>query len=209
VFASALLALSAAPDAAAKEFAALVIVGADGASRTSRPGPTALDNLFDGPTTPTVKGGFVRVYPLGPTGHVGVPGRFYPATGALCFSWDQAAAPRSCHRPPMALRQLMRRGNVALFSHGGPTLAKLESPRVKAAVVVQLRVAFELAFDRGRLARRAATPTRCIPFAGTWRGTTGAPRSGHFCLSPRGVHAAGLLYPLGIEPWRLARLNPR
>jgi hypothetical protein len=209
MFGCVLLALLAAPNAVAKEFASLAIVGADGGSITIRPQPKMLDQLFDGPTTRNVSGAYVRVYPLGPTGHVGVPGRFYPATGALCLSWNQAAAPRHCHKPPMPLRRLISVGDLARFSRVGPTLAELESSRVAPAVVAQLRVAFELAFDRSRLSRSAPTPTRCLPFSGKWRGTEVGARSRRFCISRRGVYAGGLLYPLGIEPWRLAYLNPR
>lgn len=204
----AVLVLLAPPDATAKEFAVVVIVGDDGRSITRRSEPTALDQLFDGPTTDEVRGGYVRVYRLGPTGHVGLPGRFYPATGALCVSWDQAAAPRSCHKPRTALG-LVRPGDLALFRRAGPTLAVLASPGVRPRIVTQLRVAFEFAFDRSHLARRAPRPGRCLPFSATWRGTRAGARSRRFCLSRRGVYAGGLLYPLGIEPWRLAYLNRR
>jgi hypothetical protein len=204
----AFVALVATPDAAPKEFATLVVVGADGRSTASSPGPASLERLFDGPTTKEVRGGYVRVYRLGPTGHVGLPGRFYPATGALCVSWNQAAAPRTCHTPPADLLGLLRSQNLTLFRGVGATLATLTSPRVRPPVVTQLRVAFEFAFDRSRLARRVPTPTRCLAFSGTWRGTSGV-RARRFCLSRQGVHAGGFLYPLGIEPWQLAYLNPR
>ena len=204
-----LLALVVTPNAAAKEFATLVVVGADGRSTASHPSPASLEQLFDGSPTNEISGGYVRVYRLGPTGHVGLPGRFYPATGALCTSWNQAATPSACYKPPRALLGLVSPENVTLFTRVGPTLATLTSPRVRPPVVKQLRVVFELAFDRSRLARRAPTPTRCVSFLGKWRGTNSAVRLRRFCLSRRGVHAGGFLYPLGIEPWRLAYQNPR
>jgi hypothetical protein len=99
--------------------------------------------------------------------------------------------------------------SITLFRGPGVTLRSLDSYRVRRPVVSQLRVAFELAFDRFRLARRAPTPRRCLPFGGTWRGIGAHKRPRAFCLAPDGVHARGWLYPLGREPWHLAFLNQR
>lgn len=200
--------LAFAATAVAKEFASLIVVGSDGVSTELRPTAAVIDQLFDGEPA-EARGGYVRVYPVGRTGHVGIPGRFYLETSAVCLSWDQSAPPRNCHRPRARLLELLGGANGKLFRGTGVTLRTLESPRVRRPVVNQLRVAFELAFDRFRLARRARTPRRCLSFAGTWRGIGANRRPRAFCLAPNGVHAGGLLYPLGREPWRLALLNQR
>lgn len=205
-FAAGALVLAFAPTAVAKEFTSLIVVGSDGRSTELRPTSVVIEQLFDGEPA-EARGGYVRVYSVGRTGHVGIPGRFYPETGAVCLSWDQSATPRNCHRPSAPLAGLLGALNIKLFTSMGVTLRTLASPRVRRPVVTQLRVAFELAFDRFRLTRRAPTPRRCLSFAGTWRGANKRPRA--FCLAPDGVHARGLLYPLGREPWHLAFLNQR
>jgi hypothetical protein len=208
-FAAVALALAFVPTAVAKEFTSLVLVGPGGRSTELRPTAILIDQLFAGERA-EARGGYMRVYPLSRTGHVGIPGRFYPETGAVCLSWDQSAPPRNCHRPREPLARLLSAPTITLFSGPGVTLRTLESPSVRRPVVSQLRVAFELAFDRFRLARRAApTPRRCLAFAGTWRGIGANKRPRAFCLAPDGIHARGLLYPLGREPWHLSFLNQR
>jgi hypothetical protein len=200
------LALAAAPPAGAKTFAAVAVVGADGSSVTLRPAPRVVSEFFDGHGSAAVRGGFVRVYPLGHTGHVGVPGRFYPETGALCLSWKQARpAARRCGLPgPGLWRLLLAAAERPLFHGTGAAVARLESAHVRPATFGNLGAAFELAFDRSALARPAPRPPSCLPFTATWRG--GA-RPRRLCLSEQGAHAGGLLYPLGVEPFRLAWQN--
>jgi hypothetical protein len=208
VLALAAAALAAAPPLAAKEFAGLVVVGADGSSVEHRPGPTVIDDLFRGVTRARPRGGYLRLYPLGPSGHVGIPGRFYPRTRAVCLAWNQAAPPRSCRRAGPRLTRVFARGvPTRRFSGRGPTLARLTSPGVAAPVLAQLRVAVELAFDRHRRSHRSATPVDCVRFTATWRDETAAPRPGRFCLALDGVHAGGRVYPLGRAPYQLAAWN--
>jgi hypothetical protein len=206
---AALIAVAAAPVSHAKEFTSISVVGADGRSNNIRASSGTIDGLFGGLIRARPSGGYVRVYPLGPTGHVGIPGRFFPATGAVCLDWNQAAPRRECWRPSRALRPiLLRASNLRLFHGAGPTLGRLTSTKVAAPVLTQLRVAFELGFDRWRLARQALRPTRCLQFSGAWRGSRSHARPRQFCLSERGVYASGMLYVLGVEPFRLAWTNP-
>ena len=202
--------LAAAP-ASAKEFASIAVVGADGRSTEIRAAERVIYGLLGGRARAQPRGGYVRIYPLGTTGHVGVPGRFYPTTGAVCLSWNQAARPRSCGRPSAksVSRLLTRTRGLQLFRGSGATLARLRSADVRATAFTQLRVAFELAFDRSRLARRTSRPTHCLRFSGSWRGRGAATRPRQFCLAESGVWASGLLYPLGVEPFRFAHLNRR
>ena len=100
-------------DAGAKGVATLVVVGSGGRSNGIEPEGAVLAVMLyhpgsvynHRPERAAPRGGYVKIYPLGPAGFPAMPGRFYPATRALCFGWGQAAAPRSCGRlgPPRRL----------------------------------------------------------------------------------------------------------
>jgi hypothetical protein len=200
--------LAFASSAQAKEFASLVVVGSDGNSLDLRSDPRVIDQLFSSTDRVAIAGDYVRLYPLGPTGHVGVPGRFYPATAAVCLGWDQSLPPRDCRRAEGDLLALLGQGRALVPFRGAPTTVALaESQSVPPVVAHQLGVAFELAFDRSQLARRVGPTTSCRRFVVSWRGPQRSARPRSFCLSPDGVRARRLLYPLGPEPWQLARLN--
>jgi hypothetical protein len=137
---------------------------------------------------------------------------FAPATGAKEFaslvvvgsdgrSFDLRAA-------PAVIDQLLARAATLAPFRGRPTtMALAESESVPAVVAKQLRVAFELAFDRAALARRAGAARACRRFVVRWRGPKAASRPRTFCLSPDGVRARGVLRPLGRDPWTLANVN--
>jgi hypothetical protein len=201
--------LTFASGAQAKEFVSLVVVGADGRSVELRSSPAVIDQLFAPSARAVIAGGYVRLYPLGATGHVGIPGRFYPAARAVCLAWDQSLPPRDCRLAEGPLLALLERAEALLpFRGAAPsTIAQAESPSVPSVVANQLRVAFELAFDRSRLARRTGPTTSCRRFVVRWRGPHSSSRPRSFCLSPEGVRTGRLLYPLGPEPWRLASTN--
>ena len=84
-------------NAAAKDVTAMVVVGADGRSIRIQPEravlgvmlhhPASVYDVLPEPALP--HGGYVKLYPLGSGGFPAIPGRFYPTTGALCFSWDR------------------------------------------------------------------------------------------------------------------------
>jgi hypothetical protein len=201
-------ALAGAPSLAGKEFTHLVLVGPDGSSRDLRPSAAAIADLSGSRERARALGGYLRLYPLDAGGHVGAPGRFYPRTGALCLSWNQAVLASLCYRATPRLRRVLARaGALRRFRGRGPTLGLLASPGLARPVVTQLRVAVELAFDRSRLARRGRRPAACVPFTASWRASTTAPRPRWFCLAEDGVHANGLVYPLGPSPYRLAAAN--
>jgi hypothetical protein len=203
----AVLALATAAPAAGKGVESIVVVGSDGRSITIDPeravlgvmlyNPASVYKVRPKPAKP--RGGYVRIYPLGIGGFPAIPGRFYPATSALCFSWDQALAPTSCGRlgPPRRLLSASRR--LALF-RGRPTVLARLHPRGTE----NLFAALELAFDRYQLARSSRRPATCLPFIAVWRGRRAAHRPAHLCVSRRGVYAKGRLYPSGRTVWRLA-----
>jgi hypothetical protein len=203
--------------ASAKEFRSLVVVGARGDSVHLRTAEGLIDSFFDGaspfnrgrnPERRAARGGYVRLYPLGKDGFVGIPGRFYPEVQAACFDWLQWRRPRHCHRPNAVLLRLLAPAHRLARFHGPPTtVARLWQPRLTSALRRQLHVAFELAFDRSGLPRGAARPSRCVPFSARWSGPGAGSRPRSFCLSPAGVHAGGRLYPLGRAVWGLVELN--
>lgn len=176
------LALALSPPAAAKGIQSIVVVGSDGRSTTIGAEqevlgvmlyhPASVYNVRPHPATP--RGGFVKIYPVGPAGFPAIPGRFYPATRALCSSWNQAVAPSRCGRlaPPRHLLAVSRR--LAHFV-GQPTVLVGLDPSATG----NLLTAVELALDRFRLARPVRRPASCLSFFASWRAWT--PR-----VSPRG-----------------------
>ncbi|HEY3207341.1 MAG TPA: hypothetical protein VGJ58_10365 [Gaiellaceae bacterium] len=213
----AVVALAIAPLASAKEFRSLVVVGARGDSLHFQPVEGLVDSFFDGaspfnrgskPERRPPRGGYVRLFPLGKEGFVGIPGRFYPDTEAACFDWLQWRHPRDCERPNAALlRLLVPARRLARFHVTPTTVARLWQPRLTAALRRQLHVAFELAFDRQHLVRSTSWPSRCVAFSARWSGPGAESRPRRFCLSPAGVFADGRLYPLGRTVWSLVELN--
>lgn len=207
LFAVLILAALAPADASAKGVESIVVVGANGRSIRIQPEQALLAvmlyhpaSVYDRRPRPAVPvGGYVKIYPVGTAGFPAIPGRFYPATRALCFSWNQAAVPESCGRlgPPRLLLAASHR--LALF-HGRPTtLAHL-----RPGSTVNLTASLELAFDPYHESRAARRPRRCLPFLAAWQGPHAAPRPSRLCVSSRGVYAQGRLYPAGPAIWRLA-----
>ena len=194
-------------DAAAKDVVALVVVGPDGRSIAIEPERAVLSvmlyhpaSVYDvKPESARPRGGYVKIYPLGAGGFPATPGRFYPATRALCFSWNQAVVPRSCGRlgPPRRLLAASRR--LAPF-RGRPTALAVLLP----GGTQNLFAGLELAFDRYSASRAARRPGRCVSFVATWDGPQAAQRPSQICISPRGVYAGGRVYPAGRAIWRLA-----
>jgi hypothetical protein len=207
VLALLLFAAVAPADAAAKDVAALVVVGSDGRSIKIEPEPAVLSVMLYHPASShdvapepaTPRGGYVKIYPLGPHGFPAIPGRFYPLTRALCFSWNQAVVPSSCGRLGPPRRLLAASKDLALF-HGRPTVLTDLRPRSTENLVAAL----ELAFDRYRASRSARRPGRCLHFVASWDGLRAAQRPSRICVSLRGVYARGRVYPGGPAIWRLA-----
>jgi hypothetical protein len=201
------LAAMAPSGAAAKGVTTLVVVGAGGRSTTIEPERAVLSVLFYNPGSvyrvkprpAKPRGGYVRIYPLGPGGFPAIPGRFYPATGALCFSWNQGAAPSSCGRLGRPRHLLAASRRLARF-RGRPTVLTVLRPSGTANLVAALR----LAFDRYRASRPAHRPERCLPFVAGWAGPRAARRPSHICVFRRGVYSGGRIYPAGGAIWRLA-----
>jgi hypothetical protein len=207
IFAVAVLATLVSVDASAKGVGSIVAVGSDGRSiRIQREQAVLAVMLYHPesvynrrPQRAIPRGGYVKIYPLGAGGSPAIPGRFYPATRALCFSWNQAVEPESCGRlgPPRLLLAASRR--LALFRGRPATLANL-----RPGSTVNLSAALELAFDRYRESHADKRPRPCLPLLATWHGPNAAQRPSRLCISRHGVYARGRLYPAGPAIWRLA-----
>jgi hypothetical protein len=186
----------------AKEFGAVAVVGSRGNSVELR-GVALARLLFSGVQAARPHGGYLRLYPLGPDGFVGVTGRFYPSTAAVCLDWEQSRPPRDCRRAPARLARSLRALRLTRFVGTPTTVRRLAGERLTRVQLRQLEVVFELAFDRSKLSRPARRPPRCYLFRASWRGPAARARPGAFCLSARGAYADGRLYPLGRAPWQL------
>jgi hypothetical protein len=194
-------------EAEASYVTALVVVGADGCSIRIEPEQAVLSVMFYNPASvynvkpkgATARGGYVKLYPVGPGGFPAIPGRFYPTTRALCFSWNQASTPSTCGRLGVPRHLLAASRRVALFRARLTVLATL-----RPGATVNLVAALQLAFDRYRASRLGSRPGRCLPFFATWSGPRAAQRPSHICVWRRGVYAQGRIYPAGRAIWRLA-----
>jgi hypothetical protein len=192
--------------AAAKGVTALVVVGADGRSSKIEPERAVLSVMFYSPVSvyhvkpkpATPRGGYVKIYPLGPGGLPAIPGRFYPSTRALCFSWNQRVAAGSCGRLGLPRHLLATPRRLVRF-RTRPTVLTLQ-PRG----TVNFSAALQLAFDRYLASRPAHRPERCLPFVAGWAGPRAAQRPSHICVFRQGVYARGRTYPAGRAIWRLA-----
>jgi hypothetical protein len=194
-------------DAAAKDVAAFVVVGADGRSMEIEPeqavlavmlyNPASVYHVKPKPAMP--RGRYVKIYPLGAEGFPAIPGRFYPTTRALCFSWNQSVASSSCGRLGLPRHLLATSQRLARF-HGRPTVLTTLRP----GSTVNLLAALQLAFDRYRASRPADRPERCLPSVAGWAGPRAAQRPANICVFRRGVYARGRIYPAGRAIWRLA-----
>jgi hypothetical protein len=201
------LAAIAPSDAAAKGVTALVVVGADGRSSRIEPERAVLSVMFYNPASvyhvkpkpATPRGGYVKIYPLGPGGFPAIPGRFYPSTRALCFSWTQRVAAGSCGRLGLPRHLLATSRRLARF-RARPTVLTALRP----GSTVNFLAALQLAFDRDGASRPAHRPERCLPFVAGWAGPRAAQRPSHICVCRQGLYARGRIYPAGRAIWRLA-----
>ena len=205
-----LLAVVGVPQAQAKGVSSIDVVGADGRSVSIEPEHAVLAvmlyhpaSVFDiRPRLTQPRGGWVRSYPLGPGGFPAMPGRFYPATGALCFSWNQLSEPANCARLGTPHRLLAVANRARLF-HGRSTAIT----SVRGARDVNLVAAIQLAFDRYRARRTSHPPAKCLSFTIVWSGPKASRHPSRICISRHGVHARGVLYRGNPALWRLALAN--
>jgi hypothetical protein len=207
VFALLLLAAVVPSDAAAKGVEALIVVGADGRYSRIEPEQAVLSVMLYNPASayhvkpkPAMRrGGYLKIYPLGVGGFPAIPGRFYPTTRALCFSWNQRVAASSCGRLGLPRHLLATSRHVARFQGQSTVLTAL-----RPGGTGNLLAALQLAFDRYRASQPANRPEHCLPFVAGWAGPQAAQRPSRICVFRHGVYARGRIYPAGRAIWRLA-----
>jgi hypothetical protein len=186
-------ALIATPTASAKILTKVVGIGAGGASVELTGldwGALRMGNL-DAPPS----GRFVLVYPLMERGVPAQPGRFYPETGAACFSWNRAAV-GECWR---VSAELATRLSVLPAIVGEPTiLSTLRFSGRPGLLTSNGAVAIELAFGRSGIARPLRKrPLGCWPARASWTGPDAPLRPDRFWACRSGIWTAGKLYPVG------------
>jgi hypothetical protein len=202
-------------DASAKDFVAVVLVGADGRSVEARPAPRTTDSLFDLGVREgrrvAPRGGYMKIYPITDGGFPGAPGRYYPAVRAACMSWSQAGArPHGqCFRVGAALRKAFDAGRHLILFRGPPTSLKGLTHGAHAVPIgSNVGVGVDLAFARWRLRRAGTRSVLCNEFQATWTGPESRQRPSKFCLDPQGIVAKGWLYPLPRSIFELSLQYP-
>jgi hypothetical protein len=205
LLASLVAALALPAGGAAKLITSVIVVGADGNSRTVRGGERVFEQLRPAHAAEALPDGrYVLVYPMLGEGLPAQPGRFYPETGAACFSWSGRLG--ACAHVESDLAR--RLAAVPLSGFAGPptTIVRLVDDGVRQPTPSNVSVALELAINRSRLARPSARPARCpILYAARWRGPEAARRPTQLCLTGRGLWASGRMYETPAYLLRMAR----
>ena len=149
--------------------------------------------LYQGKPTSTPHSGYIRLYPIF-FGLPGLPGRFFPATGTLCFDPPSSG----CTTLPTGARQaLSPLGRLPLRTHPLTTVRALYHGRTRLRLG-NLAVAIELAIERG--GRTSPLPSRAIPLRLVWKGPARATRPTEVRIGRRrGLYGRGRLYPLSAS----------
>jgi hypothetical protein len=199
------LALWVPESATAKGFTRAVLVGADGRSFALHAQEPVIDGLLTlrGSIT-RARGGYLRLFFVGPGDFPANPARYYPRANCVALDWP--TYDRACARiAPELVRRLRPARALPRFT-GRPTVlvAITYNGRFRASVAA-LKDPVELALDRR--GRRTPAPKSCYAFAGRWRGPAAAARPRRFLLCGGGVYAGGRLYPLRRGVWEWFGLN--
>jgi hypothetical protein len=202
------LALSVPASAPAKGFTRVVLIGSDGRWFDVRARESAIDGLLSrrGPIAP-IRGGYMRLFFVGPGDFPANPGRYYPDQGCVALDWPRYET--TCRRvDPTLVRLLDRARRASLFRTRPTVLGSIQYLGMLSGMITTaaaLKSPVELALDRP--GRAALQPRRCYSFTGRWRGPRAAIRPRRFLLCGGGVYAAHRLYPLAQGVWEWFRLN--
>ena len=205
---SAVLALTLPGSAQAKGFTRAVLIGADGQSVEVWAKESVIDGLLSarGSRTP-VRGGYLRLFFVGPGDFPANPARYYPEPECSALDWPTyewwcgriSATLVRVLAPARALPRFTVRPTVlATISYHGRLTGWITTADA-------LRDPVEMALDRR--GRDSPTPRGCYAFSGRWRGPAAAQRPRDFLLCPAGVYANGRLHPLRRGVWEWFRLN--
>jgi hypothetical protein len=185
--------LLAVPAASAKTLTRVVAVGGHGTSVVLR--GFDWSDLRVTAVTVSPEGQYVLVYPRMERGIPAQPGRFFPAEHVACYTWDRSV-PGECWNVSDRLASGL--SQLPLLA-GPPTiLTSLTVGGKSGNLKSNGAVAIELALARRDLVRSAKRHSKhCVRIIGTWTGSAAASRPTHFLSCPRGLWAAGKLYPAG------------
>src|SRR5215218_2772692 len=178
------------PSAGAKTLTKVVAVGAGGAYVELR----GLDwsSLQTSATETVPSGGFVLLYPLMERGMPAQPGRFFPASGVACFSWDRTVL-GTCGR--LADELAARFSGLPTLSSEPTVLKRLVFGGTAAAIRSNGAVAIELAFNRPQLSRpMPKRPANCVVLRAAWVGPEASTRPTKFRSCQGGLWSRGRLY---------------
>ena len=194
--------------AGAKGYSHVVLVGSDGRSVGVRAGERVIDGLLSGRGAfEPIRGGYVRLFFVGPGGFPTSSARYYGAGECVALDWRRYET--RCARIDATLVRLLRPARALARFRVGPTVLVSIDYRGRFAGAITSAAALkdpvELALDRP--GRRLPRPSSCYGFSGRWRGPAEGDRPRRFLLCAGGIYADGRLYPLLRGVWGWFRLN--
>jgi hypothetical protein len=202
------LALTLPGSAAAKGFTRAVFVGSNGRWVEVHAKESVIDGLLSRRgTVERIRGGYVRLFFVGPGDFPANPARYYPEQECVALDWP--AYERSCARINANLVRLLRparslpRFDVRPTILAGITYHGQFSGTITTAAALKTPVELALV----RMGRSAPLPRSCYAFSGRWYGPAAAARPTHFLLSAAGIYANDRLYPLRRGVWEWFRLS--
>jgi hypothetical protein len=202
------IALTLPGSAAAKGFTRTVLVGSNGHSVEVHAKESVIDGLLSARgSVERIRGGYVRLFFVGPRDFPANPARYYPEPECVALDWPTYE--RSCARINSTLVRLLRPARSLPRFDVRPTI--LASIKYKGqfsgmiTTAAALKSPVELALDR--TGRSAPRPRRCYAFAGRWQGPTAAARPRRFLLCATGIYTNHRLHPLRRGVWEWFRLN--
>ena len=202
------LALTLPGAAAAKGFTRTVLVGPNGRWVEIHAKEPVIDGLLSTRgTVERIRGGYVRLFFVGPGDFPASPARYYPAPECVALDWPTYE--RSCSRiNPTLVRLLRPARSLSRFDVRPTILASIKYHGQLPGTITTaaaLKTPVELALDRS--GRSAPLPRSCYAFSGRWQGPAAAERPGRFLLCAAGIYANHRLYPLRRGVWEWFRLN--
>ena len=202
------LGLLVAAPALAKTLNRAVLIGSDGAWVRVVGSAVAFDNLGRDPASKPrrPKGGYVRLYFVGPGDFPANRARYYP--GQRCIALDWPTYERSCIAVNPKVIALFRKSHRLPRFTGRPTILsrlRYTSSSGASPALAGFTGSVELAILRTGVA--SSEPTGCYALTGTWKGPAAADRPKLLSLCRNGVYADGLLHPLSRVIWEWFRRN--
>jgi hypothetical protein len=202
------LALSISGSAAAKGFTRVTLVGSDGRWVDVHGSESVIDGLLSTRgRAERIRGGYVRLFFVGPGDFPANPGRYYPEPECVALDWPTYE--RSCARINPTLVRLLRPVRSLPRFRGRPTILVSIKYHGQFSGMITTAAALtgpvELALDRR--GHSAPRPSGCYAFSGRWRGAAAARRPRRLLLCAAGLYARHRLHPLRRGVWEWFRLN--